>query len=62
MKSATGDYWIICQDDMVMIDFGWDRYLVQAFATYGDMIAVSARCTNDDNLNLWMVKYQHCKD
>lgn len=42
MKMATGDYFILVQDDMVIEEKGWDERLLKPFI-FDDVFAVSAR-------------------
>jgi len=64
LKDAKGEYAMIIQDDMKMIDFGYDRILLQPFMQFNDVLAVSGRCAHNTHIDGEYVKYSsfvgHC--
>ena len=43
MKAADGDYLVLVQDDMWIVERGWERRLLLPLQTWEDVFAVSAR-------------------
>lgn len=43
MKSSTGKYAILVQDDMIVNEVGWDKRLMRPMNLWNDVFAVSAR-------------------
>lgn len=50
LRLAKGDYVIIIQNDMQMLDFGFDRILLSPMLEAEDILAVSGRCADNDHI------------
>mmetsp|Transcript_1158 Transcript_1158/g.4072 ORF Transcript_1158/g.4072 Transcript_1158/m.4072 type:complete len:266 (-) Transcript_1158:3537-4334(-) len=48
LEVAQGRFAVLLQDDVVLLEDGWDRRLVAPFLIFDDLIAVSGRCAHDD--------------
>ena len=47
IKTATGEYVIIVQDDMIIREMGWNRRLQKPFDTFDDVFAVTGRTAHN---------------
>lgn len=52
MKAADGDFFILVQDDMLVLEKGWQKRLLEPMLRWGDVFAVSARNAHNYRLGL----------
>lgn len=48
LRATAYDYGVLIQDDMIMVDHGWDRHLLRPALGYDDVLAVTGRCAHND--------------
>lgn len=46
-RNAMYDYAIVVQDDMMMVQPGWDRHLLRPALGFSDVLGVTARCAHN---------------
>ncbi len=51
LKSATGEYVIIVQDDMIINEHGWNARMQKPFQAWDDVFAVTARTAHNWGFN-----------
>lgn len=51
LKTASGNYCIIVQDDQIINDRGWDQKILKPFYAFSDVFAVTGRCAHSWRFN-----------
>jgi len=48
LRATTAAYAVVVQDDMLLVQTGWDRHLLRPALGYSDVLGVSGRCAHND--------------